>query len=420
LSFPFFKKTTGKRKKKQPVENYYQILNTRANASQLTIKKKYIEMVKLYPPETHPEEFQKIRQAYETLRDPVKRKEYDFLRKYGDKVEKFMEQAFYCVMVEDYNAAEEYLQKALAIAPEMPQIYILLANVALAKDNMHEFYGHFNRVMELTPGEDRIFAVLILATLLIDCGQYEEALKILSDARVKYPDQAHHLNDATLSVNMLLERYEEAWQLISGMLPEPEDQTADDVYLYIDWINIMIEAEKWDQWSLIQNKIRKLIKSVTDAEDREMMAMAFVEEHDEYYQAARFKEAEIFINLACRAVPKEQSCIEKCRQTREMASFEKAFFRLQRDEDIIPLLGIYAFQWFFEDFMEPEVINSYLEEFGEDVIRRMEQLDELVIEGIITLKKKYPVIYARYKDRWDAMITSRYGQLNREARRRLR
>lgn len=71
MVIPF--KKTNRRKKKQSMENYYKILNTRANASQLTIKKKYIEMVKQYPPETHPEEFQKIRQAYETLRDPVKR-----------------------------------------------------------------------------------------------------------------------------------------------------------------------------------------------------------------------------------------------------------------------------------------------------------------------------------------------------------
>jgi len=99
VDFPSFKKLT-KREKKQPVENFYKILNTRANASQLTIKKKYIEMVKMYPPETHPEEFQKIRQAFETLRDPEKRKEYDFMRKFGSKIEKLLEKAlFYSLIV---------------------------------------------------------------------------------------------------------------------------------------------------------------------------------------------------------------------------------------------------------------------------------------------------------------------------------
>ncbi|SFQ99051.1 J domain-containing protein [Desulfoscipio geothermicus] len=419
MVFPFSKKTT-KRKKKQPVENYYKILNTRANASQLTIKKKYIEMVKMYPPETHPEEFQKIRQAYETLRDPVKRKEYDFLRKFGSKIEKLMDQAFYYFMIEDYDAAEDNLQKALVIAPEMPQIHIILANVALAKDNVQKFYEYFNLALKFTSEKDLISVRLLQATMLIDSERYEEALKILDAAREKYPDQAHNLNSAYLNVYMQLERYEEAWQLIPNMLPEPKDQTADDIHVYIGWINIMIEAEKWDKWSLIQNKVRKLIKSVTDIEDRKMMAMAFVEEHDDYYQVARFKEAEIFIDLACRAMPKDKSYAEKYRQTREMARFEKAFFRLQRDEDIIPLLSLYAFQWFYEDFLGPEMTAFYRKQLGEDFIRQMEQLDEFIVEGIMALKKKYPVIYIRFKAQWDDMITSRYGMLNREARRRLR
>jgi len=418
LAFPFFKKTT-KRKKKQSVENYYKILNTRANASQLTIKQKYIEMVKMYPPETHPDEFQRIRQAYETLRDPVKRKEYDFLRKFGSKIEKLMDQAYYYFMIGNYDAAESNLQKALAIAPEMPPIYIIMANVALAKDNVQKFNEHFDLALQFTSEEDHLSVILIQAAMLIDSERCEEALKILDAAKGKYPDQAHNLNSTYLNAYMFLERYEEAWQLIPNMLPEPQDQTADDMHLYITWINLMIEAEKWDQWSLIQNKVRKLIKSVTDIEDREMMALAFIEEHDEYYQVARFREAEIFIDLACRTMPKDKNYAEKCRQTREMARFEKAFIRLQQDEDVIPLLSLYAFQWFFKDFFELEMMQTYREHLSEDFIRQMEQLDELIVEGIITLKKKYPVIYTRFKAQWDDMVTSRYSMLNREARRRL-
>ena len=419
MAFPFFKKTT-KRKKKQPVENYYKILNTRANASPTTIKQKYIEMVKMYPPETHPKEFQKIRQAYETLRDPVKRREYDFLRKFGSKIEKLLEQAYYYFMVGQYDAAEDNLHKALAIAPEMPPIYILMASLALAKEDVPSFNEHFNLALKFTPEEDHLSVILIQAVMLIDSERGEEALKILDAAKRKYLDQAHDLDSTYLNAYMLLERYEEAWRLITNMLPEPQDQTADDMHLYITWINIMLEAEKWDKWSLIQNKVRKLIKSVTDVEDREMMAQALVEEHDEYYQVARFREAEIFIDLACRTMPKDKNYAAKCHQTREMARFAKAFFRLQQDENIIPLLGLYAFQWFFEDFLEPEMMQTYREQFGEDFIRQMEQLDELIVEGIITLKKNYPVIYTRFKAQWDDLITSRYGMLNREARRRLR
>ena len=82
------KKPTRGRSKKPKLENFYKILGVRANATQSAIKQKYIVSVKSLPPETHPEEFQQVRRAYETLRDPLKRRQYDLLRKFGGKFDK--------------------------------------------------------------------------------------------------------------------------------------------------------------------------------------------------------------------------------------------------------------------------------------------------------------------------------------------
>jgi DnaJ-class molecular chaperone len=76
------------------VETYYDILNISSNASQEVIKKAYQEMVKQFHPdslaywanmEIAPEwikketndKTKKIIEAYQVLRDPKKRKEYD-------------------------------------------------------------------------------------------------------------------------------------------------------------------------------------------------------------------------------------------------------------------------------------------------------------------------------------------------------
>lgn len=87
-------KPARRRSRRPKVENYYKSLGLRANATQEAIKQKYIEMLRLFPPESYPEEFQRIRRAYETLRDPVKRSEYDLMRKYGGRIEKIMEEAY--------------------------------------------------------------------------------------------------------------------------------------------------------------------------------------------------------------------------------------------------------------------------------------------------------------------------------------
>jgi DnaJ-domain-containing protein 1 len=48
-------------------------LGVPANASEDEIRAAYLAKVKEFPPDRAPEEFEKIRDAYETLRDPRKR-----------------------------------------------------------------------------------------------------------------------------------------------------------------------------------------------------------------------------------------------------------------------------------------------------------------------------------------------------------
>ena len=48
----------------------YEILGVAANASADEIRLAYLDQVKRFPPERSPEEFEKIRDAYDSLRDP--------------------------------------------------------------------------------------------------------------------------------------------------------------------------------------------------------------------------------------------------------------------------------------------------------------------------------------------------------------
>lgn len=51
------------------IMDYYQILELENGASEKEIKRAYFKLIREYPPETHPKEFQNIRQAYEKLQD---------------------------------------------------------------------------------------------------------------------------------------------------------------------------------------------------------------------------------------------------------------------------------------------------------------------------------------------------------------
>ncbi len=47
----------------------YQVLGLSADSDDETIRRRYLELVREFPPERHPEKFARVRTAYEHLRD---------------------------------------------------------------------------------------------------------------------------------------------------------------------------------------------------------------------------------------------------------------------------------------------------------------------------------------------------------------
>jgi curved DNA-binding protein CbpA len=53
-----------------PMEDPYQILELGPEATTEEIRAAYLRKIKQFPPERHPEEFERVRDAYDELRDP--------------------------------------------------------------------------------------------------------------------------------------------------------------------------------------------------------------------------------------------------------------------------------------------------------------------------------------------------------------
>lgn len=58
------------------MKNPYEVLQILPSSDDLQIKESYVRKVKEYPPERFPEEFKKIREAYEAISTPAKRVAY--------------------------------------------------------------------------------------------------------------------------------------------------------------------------------------------------------------------------------------------------------------------------------------------------------------------------------------------------------
>lgn len=58
-------------------ENPYEVMGLPPTSSEEDVRRAYFRLVREYPPEQDPEQFKRIRAAYDVLRDPVRRAEWD-------------------------------------------------------------------------------------------------------------------------------------------------------------------------------------------------------------------------------------------------------------------------------------------------------------------------------------------------------
>lgn len=56
-------------------ENAYEILGVTPASDEVAVRKRYLELVREFPPDKDPEKFAAIRAAYDALRDPLPRLE---------------------------------------------------------------------------------------------------------------------------------------------------------------------------------------------------------------------------------------------------------------------------------------------------------------------------------------------------------
>ena len=105
--------------------NYYEILECDENATQKEIKKSYYKLAKIYHPDKnkgHEEKFKKISEAYNTLIDENKKKEYDLKLKFGNNLNNNYSSEFYTYSY-DINFMD-ILRMANSVKKMYQEIYV--------------------------------------------------------------------------------------------------------------------------------------------------------------------------------------------------------------------------------------------------------------------------------------------------------
>ena len=198
-------------------KSFYTILGLAKTADERAIKKAYFALVRQYPPETHPEEFQKLRKAYEVLSDAETRREYDALGEldaHGDEIGAEMREAMAALDQGRWADAQKILSALVEQHPELHLAKDMLGMAylndkkaeralplfqQLARDNpknaaytLHKAYA-FHALKDYTQAEagyraarrldpEDVRAIVALGDCLMAQKRWDEAMVVVDEA----------------------------------------------------------------------------------------------------------------------------------------------------------------------------------------------------------------------------------------------
>lgn len=166
---------------------------------------------------------------------------------------------------------------------------------------------------------------------------------------------------------------------------------------------------------------KKWLKNFTNTADLADISKTFIKEYEKCHEASEYQGAKMFIDLAIMADRKNPDLQQYALEVQTAVQIIREFDRIFDEQRLFPGVVIEALRWVSEEF---HVLEEELEEMtywlSPEFQEKISDMDEDYAAGIIFLKKRYPVIYRHFQQRWEAMFKEKTAGLNREERRSLR
>src|SRR6185312_4754179 len=122
----------------ESAHNFYEVLGIDRSADERAIKKAYFALVRKFPPETHPDDFKRIREAYEVLSNPQSRADYDAVNQYdqyGAEVSTHLKAGTEAMEQSAWTRAQSEL---IAVLEQQPQLHFARDLLGMAYLNAHK------------------------------------------------------------------------------------------------------------------------------------------------------------------------------------------------------------------------------------------------------------------------------------------
>lgn len=390
------------------MEALYDVLQIDSKADQKEIKKAYVKMIRKYPPEKSPEEFKKIREAYERLSDPVSRAEYDAMSNYKDVIDMHYETGSNAYDAEDYKTAIKEFKKILIIEPKLTFAKNMLG-LSLASDGqLSAALKQFKELIQINPQNANFHSNL--AYVYEEMGEYKNAIKSYVEANHIDPiDDNIAIGLARLYIkdsqaDKALEFLEEC------ILRDNSDDFQDFIY-YFEMVRTYLinrdEEGLEDTFARIENIIPD-----DDDEAREYVGWKFGKFAYELYEAQLYSLAEEIAEKALEIDDSNDVLWKLYETTHELTNSYDLVQSLINDEKILNPLKFPLVYYFYPESFDD---NPDKEEIFENNLKAIQQCINYDYENVLSSMNKLRTIYKDiykikeelYSELYDAALKKR-------------
>lgn len=392
------------------MENLYEILQIDNEVDEKEIKKAYIKMLRKYPPEKSPEEFKKIREAYERLSNPISRAEYDAESLYKDEIDELFNNGIEAFENEDYINASTYFKKILLIEPKLSYAKNMLGLSLFNDEKYDAALKQFQELIDINPGNATYYYNLGITYKKI--GYIQKAINSLVKANEIDP-----INDniiITLS-NYYIENLEitKAIEFLKKCIERDSVDDFQDFIYYFQIVQIYIITNDEDGLKETLNKIENIIPE-EDVEARVFAGWKLAKLAYDLFNLKMFDLSEKVSKKALE-IDENNTILNKLYDnSHELAVSFKLMKELIEDKSIIEVLKSPLIIYFFHDEFKNE---QEKEEFSELSLKNIEDYlyydYDNVIESINKIKNRYYQLYKIKGDFYDKIKSLAYENRKR-------
>lgn len=323
----------------------YHILGLDSDAGEKEIRKAYFRLVRLHTPEKDPEGFQAIRAAYETLKDPKARANYDSLQVHGEEIDQLTEEADQYLEEGNFQMAAKTYKRILELSPKLDGTLNRLGLCYLGLeqwDSGEKVFKHLTKANPNVPLYWSNYGELLLrkGEQLDESTFFEQAIRVFLRAKELEPRSSKHYVKIA-ACYFANDEFEEALQWLDDAIHADNQIDEDDLEIF----RLKTLAHlSMDDFDLIPQVAQEL--KVSKGDDPEFMNRAaryFASQATYDLEAGNFSSSLALAEVAQALDESDQPIKHLCDTLLILGMAEREFDELEDDPDIVyPLVRLAA------------------------------------------------------------------------------